>query len=118
MEHVTMPPGLASPYDTHHNEDEAFYVLDGQVRFVCDGEWTDVVPGRRVCGPRPSAYPQSISGTPDASRSAQTAASTAAPSSIGTMIAVIAIRQCCSRVSFHAGASARTAAMSASRAAT
>ena len=31
MEQATMPPGLASPYHTHHNEDEAFYVLDGEV---------------------------------------------------------------------------------------
>ena len=52
MEHVTMPPGLASPYHTHHNEDEAFYVLDGHVRFVCDGEWMDAGPGTWVYGPR------------------------------------------------------------------
>jgi uncharacterized protein (TIGR02246 family) len=52
MEHVTMPPGLASPYHRHHNEDEAFYVLDGHVRFVCDGEWMDAGPGTWVYGPR------------------------------------------------------------------
>lgn len=45
MEHVTMPPGLASPYHTHHNEDEALYVLDGHVRFVCDGKWLDARAG-------------------------------------------------------------------------
>jgi len=52
MEHVTMPPGMASPYHTHHNEDEAFYVLDGHVRFVCDGKWLNAGPGTWVFGPR------------------------------------------------------------------
>src|SRR6185436_8466511 len=48
----TMPPGMASPYHTHHNEDEAFYVLDGQIRFVCDGKWSSAGPGTWVYGPR------------------------------------------------------------------
>jgi mannose-6-phosphate isomerase-like protein (cupin superfamily) len=52
MEHVSMPPGLATPYHVHHNEDEAFYVLDGSVRFVCDGRWLDAGPGTWVYGPR------------------------------------------------------------------
>jgi uncharacterized protein (TIGR02246 family) len=52
MEQVTMPSGLASPYHRHRNEDEAFYVLDGHVRFVCDGEWVDAGPGTWVYGPR------------------------------------------------------------------
>jgi quercetin dioxygenase-like cupin family protein/ketosteroid isomerase-like protein len=51
-EHVTMPPGLESPYHRHNNEDEAFYVLEGHVRFVCDGEWLDGRPGTWVFGPR------------------------------------------------------------------
>jgi len=52
LEHVTMPPGMASPYHTHRNEDEAFYVLDGHVRFICDGEWMSAGPGTWVYGPR------------------------------------------------------------------
>lgn len=52
LEAVTMPPGLQSPYHRHHNEDEAFYVLEGHVRFVCDGEWLDAGPGTWVYGPR------------------------------------------------------------------
>jgi len=52
LEAVSMPPGLASPYHTHHKEDEAFYVLDGHVRFVCDGQWVDAGPGTWVYGPR------------------------------------------------------------------
>jgi uncharacterized protein (TIGR02246 family) len=43
---------MASPYHRHHGEDEAFYVLDGHVRFVCDGEWVDARPGTWVYGPR------------------------------------------------------------------
>jgi uncharacterized protein (TIGR02246 family) len=47
-----MPPGFASPYHTHHLEDEAFYVLEGEMAFVCDGNWTLAGPGTYVFGPR------------------------------------------------------------------
>ena len=47
-----MPPGFASPYHTHHLEDEAFYVLEGNMAFVCDGRWTLAGPGTYVFGPR------------------------------------------------------------------
>ncbi len=36
VEHI-LEPGFASPYHLHHHEDEAFYVLDGQLRFVSEG---------------------------------------------------------------------------------
>jgi ketosteroid isomerase-like protein/quercetin dioxygenase-like cupin family protein len=62
MEHVTMPPGMASPYHTHHGEDEAFYVLDGRVRFVCDGEWLDAGPGTWVYGPREIPHGFKVAG--------------------------------------------------------
>jgi len=52
MEHLAMPPGLASPYHVHHDEDEAFYVLEGEVAFVCDGKWVIAGPGSYVYGPR------------------------------------------------------------------
>ena len=33
-------PGLGSPYHIHHNEDEAFFVLDGEIRFFSlGGSW-------------------------------------------------------------------------------
>ena len=51
VEHL-MPPGFASPYHTHHLEDEAFYVLDGHVAFVCGGKWLTAGPGTYVFGPR------------------------------------------------------------------
>jgi ketosteroid isomerase-like protein len=47
-----MPPGFASPYHTHHLEDEAFYVLEGEMAFVCDGNWTLAGPSTYVFGPR------------------------------------------------------------------
>jgi ketosteroid isomerase-like protein/quercetin dioxygenase-like cupin family protein len=47
-----MPPGFASPYHTHRLEDEAFYVLEGEMAFVCDGNWTAAGPGTYVFGPR------------------------------------------------------------------
>src|SRR5437667_10307616 len=34
-----IPAGFASPYHIHHLEDEAFYVLEGEVMFVRDGKW-------------------------------------------------------------------------------
>src|SRR5262245_45182683 len=52
MEAVTMPSGLASPYHTHRNEDEAFYVLDGEIAVVCDGKWLNAKAGTWVYGPR------------------------------------------------------------------
>jgi quercetin dioxygenase-like cupin family protein len=48
----TLPAGFASPYHVHKNEDEAFYVLEGQVAFVCGGEWLTAGPGAYVFGPR------------------------------------------------------------------
>ena len=36
IEHI-LEPGFASPYHVHHHEDEAFYVLEGQLRFVSEG---------------------------------------------------------------------------------
>jgi len=47
-----MPPGFASPYHVHKNEDEAFYVLEGEVAFVCGGEWLTGGSGTYVFGPR------------------------------------------------------------------
>ena len=52
IDQLTMPPGFASPYHTHHLEDEAFYVLEGELAFVCGGSWTIAGPGTYVFGPR------------------------------------------------------------------
>ncbi len=63
MEQLTIPPGLTSPYHRHHNEDEAFYVLEGQMRFVCDGEWMNAGPGTWVYGPRDIPHGFKVVGT-------------------------------------------------------
>jgi quercetin dioxygenase-like cupin family protein len=47
-----MPPGFASPYHVHRLEDEAFYVVEGEMAFVCGGQWTMAGPGTFVFGPR------------------------------------------------------------------
>jgi quercetin dioxygenase-like cupin family protein len=52
VEHLMIPPGFESPYHTHRLEDEAFYVLEGEMAFVCDGTWTIAGPGTFVFGPR------------------------------------------------------------------
>ncbi len=52
MEHWDMPIGFASPYHTHHREDESFYVLEGEVAFVCGGKWLKAGAGTFVYGPR------------------------------------------------------------------
>lgn len=52
IESWSMPPGFASPYHTHHLEDEAFYVLEGELAVVCGGKWIKAGPGAYVYGPR------------------------------------------------------------------
>jgi mannose-6-phosphate isomerase-like protein (cupin superfamily) len=52
VEHLSMPPGFATPYHMHHLEDEAFYVLEGEIAVVCDGKWLHAGPGSFVFGPR------------------------------------------------------------------
>jgi len=62
IEHLSMPPGFASPYHTHKQEDEAFYVLEGRLAFVCGGEWTTAGPGTYVFGPRGIAHGFTVVG--------------------------------------------------------
>lgn len=63
IEHLMIPPGWASPYHTHHLEDEAFYVLEGEVAFICDGKWFKAGPGAYVFGPREIPHGFKIKGT-------------------------------------------------------
>ena len=56
MEHWEMPVGFASPYHTHHREDESFYVLEGEMAFVLDGKWLKAGPGTFAYGPREVAH--------------------------------------------------------------
>lgn len=50
--HHTSAPGQATPYHLHHAEDEAFFVLDGEFTFICDGKKTVVGPGGYMFLPR------------------------------------------------------------------
>jgi quercetin dioxygenase-like cupin family protein len=52
MPYQIAPPGHATPYHLHHVEDEAFYVLDGEYTFICDGVKTVVGPGGYIFLPR------------------------------------------------------------------
>lgn len=52
VEHWEVPAGFGSPYHTHSREDESFYIIEGEVAFVCDGKWLKAGPGDFVFGPR------------------------------------------------------------------
>jgi quercetin dioxygenase-like cupin family protein len=58
MVYEIAPPGHATPYHLHHIEDEAFYVLDGEFTFVCNGTKTVVSPGGYIFLPR--GFPHGI----------------------------------------------------------
>lgn len=46
------PPGHGSPYHVHHNEDEQFYVLEGEIRFFSEGNSWVLGPGGFAFLPR------------------------------------------------------------------
>lgn len=50
--HQVSPPGAATPYHLHHVEDEAFYILEGESTFICDGKKTIAGPGEYLFLPR------------------------------------------------------------------
>lgn len=43
--HATIPPGGGPPLHVHHNEDERFDILSGQLRFRVADQELDAVPG-------------------------------------------------------------------------
>lgn len=50
---ATTAPGKGVPPHVHHREEEIFLILEGQYRFLIDGEWTENVgPGSVVFLPR------------------------------------------------------------------
>jgi quercetin dioxygenase-like cupin family protein len=53
IEHV-IPPGAGSPWHVHHNEDESFYVIEGEILFIVGEEQQRMTagPGTFVFGPR------------------------------------------------------------------
>lgn len=63
IEQWEVPPGFASPYHVHHLEDEAFYILEGEMAFVCDNKWMKAGPGAYVFGPREIPHGFKVIGT-------------------------------------------------------
>ena len=47
-----VPRGHGSPLHVHHNEDEWFYILSGELTFWIDGDVTIATAGALVYGPR------------------------------------------------------------------
>jgi mannose-6-phosphate isomerase-like protein (cupin superfamily) len=50
--HLTASPDFHTPYHLHHDEDEAFYVLEGEITVICDGKKTVVGAGGYIFLPR------------------------------------------------------------------
>jgi quercetin dioxygenase-like cupin family protein len=46
--HLSAPPELETPYHLHHDEDEAFYVLEGELIVIRNGEKIMAGPGTYV----------------------------------------------------------------------
>lgn len=50
------PRGTATPMHVHHNDDESFYVLDGEVTILVGGERIDLGPDDYAFAPRGIAH--------------------------------------------------------------
>lgn len=51
-----VPPGSGPPLHRHEREDELFFVLEGEFRFVLDGQESTASPGAFVYAPRESVH--------------------------------------------------------------
>ena len=51
-----MPKGMSTPIHVQPDEDEVFYVLDGQITFYLDGDLIPGPTGALVCIPRGAAH--------------------------------------------------------------
>ena len=58
-----MPAGFASPYHMHRNEDESFYVVEGEMTFYVGEERVKAEPGAFVYGPRGVPHGFEVDGT-------------------------------------------------------
>jgi len=62
-----LAPLSGPPLHIHQNEDEIFEVLEGNVRFVCEGEMFDAPVGTSVVIPKGARHTwKNTSGTQDA----------------------------------------------------
>ena len=58
-----MPAGFASPYHMHRNEDESFYVVEGEMTFYVEDERSKGGAGAFVFGPRGILHGFEVNGT-------------------------------------------------------
>jgi mannose-6-phosphate isomerase-like protein (cupin superfamily) len=58
-----LPAGFAGPYHVHRNEDESFYVVEGEMTFYVGGERVKAGPGAFVYGPRGVPHGFKVEGT-------------------------------------------------------
>ncbi len=60
------PPGGGPPPHRHHNEDEMFMVVEGSIRYLANGQWTEPLePGSIVYTPRGAVHTfQNVGETP------------------------------------------------------
>ncbi len=49
---VRLAAGFAPPMHIHHGEDESFWILEGRLTFVCDGQTFQAGPGSFIYLPR------------------------------------------------------------------
>jgi len=61
-----IPAGFASPYHVHHAEDEAFYVIEGELTVILDGRKLKAGPGAYVFGPRDIPHGFRVDGSESA----------------------------------------------------
>jgi quercetin dioxygenase-like cupin family protein len=62
IEHLSVRPGFASPYHTHHKEDESFYIIEGEMAVCCGGKWMVAGAGAFVFLPRDVPHGFKITG--------------------------------------------------------
>ena len=58
-----MPAGFASPYHMHRNEDESFYVVEGEMTFYVGEQRVKAGAGAFVYGPRGVPHGFEVNGT-------------------------------------------------------
>lgn len=58
-----IPAGFESPWHVHHSEDESFYVIEGSMSVIVDGESRTLAAGGFAFGPRGVPHGFRIEGT-------------------------------------------------------
>lgn len=59
-----LPAGFASPMHIHHGSDEAFYVLEGEIRFQCGDKTITAAPGAFIYLPRQVLHAFQVGAAP------------------------------------------------------